>query len=235
MSMQTHPGVQHLETTGNGPDRRDRDLRLREGFLPERRKLVTVLVRDPNTGDSRCSIFPDIEFAERFIRARIQVAGRQAFLAFWTLGEDPELPGVSDGERRPAVVVVSRNGEVRELVKPLAFPDMETARIYFESDREREIAAANASVFWALPLQIRRDGAGVVRLSPPFPRLVHHSSEQFEHLRTPVPVPNVGTGRDQDMPWRDKITAVRSVLTVERWPSREPRTFEGFHSPPGKF
>ena len=82
--------------TGTGSaDRRDRDLQLRRGFLPERRKLVTVLVRDPNTGDARCSIFPDVELAERFIRATIKVSGRQAFLAYWTLGEEPNLPEIS--------------------------------------------------------------------------------------------------------------------------------------------
>jgi len=209
-----------------GADRRDRDLQLRRGFLPERRKLVTVLVRDPNTGDARCSIFPDVELAERFIRATIKVSGRQAFLAYWTLGEEPNLPDMSSRERPAEVVVVSRSGEALELVKPLAFPDMDAARAYFERDREREMAAADASVFWALPLQIRRDAAGAVRLSPPFPGAVRHAAEQDKGQSARASLLN---------PDGDQIVAVRSVLSVERWPDRGPREFKGFQSPRGRF
>lgn len=241
MSIQTDTRVQDvaagIPSSGiRGVDRRARDLQLRDGFLPERRKLVAVLVRDPNTGDARCSIFPDFELAERFISATIKIAGRQAFLAYWTLGEKPELPQVHHGEGQAEVVVVSRSGEALELVKPLTFPDMETARAYFERDREREIAAARASIFWALSLQIRRDATGTVRLTPPSPGAGSQTSDQFEQLRGRAPVLSTGAERYPSLP-KDggQIVSVRSVLSVERWPVRAPRQFSGFHSPPGKF
>ena len=231
-----HVGAGNPSSGIGGADRRERDLQLREGFLPERRKLVTVLVRDPNTGDARCSIFPDVEFAERFICASIKVAGRQAFLAYWTLGEEPNLPQLSHGERQAEVVVVSRSGQALDLVKPLTFPDMETARVYFERDREREIAVVRASIFWALPLQIRRDLTGAVRLSPRFPGAVLQTSDQLEDLRARAPLLNTGAERDPGLPQAGgQIKLVRSVLSVERWPARAPREFKGFQSPPGRF
>jgi hypothetical protein len=220
-------------TRMGGVDRRDRDLQLREGFLPERRKLVTVLIRDPNTGDARCSIFPDVEFAERFIRATIKLEGRQAFLAYWTLGEEPDLPQLNSTGRQAKVVVVSRSGEELGLVKPLTFADMEAARVYFESDREREIAAIKASVFWALPLQIRQDAAGAVRLSSP-PGALHQESDQLEHSRASL----LNTRAERDpgfLTGGGQIMSVRSVLSVARWPTRGPGEFKGFQSPRGKF
>ena len=241
MSIQTETRdwqlAEGLRSCGiRGADRRDRDLQLREGFLPERRKLVAVLVRDTKTGAARCSIFPDFEFAERFISATIKIAGRQAFLAYWTLGEEPELPQAYRGEGQAEVVVVSRGGKALELVKPLTFPDMASARAYFERDREREIAAARASVFWALPLQIRRDAMGVVRLTPPLPRAGSDISDQFEQLRGRATPLSTGAERDSSLPNAGgQIVSVRSVLSVERWPVRAPRQFSGFHSPPGKF
>lgn len=239
MSTGADTGLQHAGAVIPSSviaDRRDGNLQLREGFLPERRRLVTVLVRDPNTGDARCSIFPDIEFAERFIGAMIKVAGRQAFRAYWTLGEEPNLPEVSYGGRQAEVVVVSRIGQPLELVKPLAFPDMETARIYYEREREREIAAVRASVFWAFPLQIRRDGTGAVRLSPRFPGAVRQRSEQLEALGVRAPLLNTGAGLDPSVRQAvSQVLSVRSVLSVERWPARAQREFKGFQSPPGKF
>ena len=221
-----------------GDERRQRGLQLRTNLLPERRKLVAVLVRDAEASNALCEIFRDIESAEAFIRARLERQDRQGFLAFWTLGEEPGVAGTK-GEQNPEVMMVVRDSERPELVHPLTFRDMESAETFLRSDADPGFSPRDASIFWALPINITRDRAKVVKLSPSFPPRADGQGPSgalaLPALLTAVEIQKPTTELHWKVTARDQVFEVRRVLAVKRWQAPATGSFSGFRSPPGRF
>lgn len=222
-----------------GTERRQRGLQLRTNLLPERRKLVAVLVRDANAGNSLCEIFRDVESAEAFIRARLERPEKQGFLAFWTLGEAPDVAGTK-GEQDPEVMIVVRGSGRPDFVYPLTFRDMQSAETFLESNSDPGFSPSDASICWALPINITSDGSGMIKLSPPLPPLADRRGSSGALI---LPASPTAVGEVQkpitELNWevtdRDKISEVRRVLAVKRWQAPAAESFSGFRSPQGRF
>jgi hypothetical protein len=222
-----------------GDKRRQRRLQLRTNLLPERRRLVAVLVRDAEASNALCEIFRDVESAEAFIRARLERPEMQGFLAFWTLGEEPGVVGTND-DQNPEVMIVVRDSERPDFVHPLTFRDMESAQTFLRSDSDPGFSPGDASICWALPINITRDRTEVVKLSPSSPPRADGQGPAgalaLPALLTAVREVQKPTA---ELHWkvtaRDQVFEVRRVLAVKRWQVPATRSFSGFRSPPGRF
>jgi hypothetical protein len=220
-----------------GDKRRQGGLQLRTNLLPERRRLVAVLVRDAEASNALCEIFRDVESAEAFIRSRVERPEMQGFLAFWTLGEEPDVVGL-DGEQDPEVMIVVRDRERPDFVHPSTFRDMQSAQIFLRSDPG--FSPSDASICWALPINITRDRTEVVRLSPSLPpradRLGPAGALALPTLRTAATeVQQPTTEPHWKVTTRDQVFEVRRVLAVKRWQTPTTKSFSGFRSPQGRF
>ena len=149
-------------------NKRRRHPQLREGLLPERRKLIAIFARYVATDQSSCHIFSDIDVAERFMRIAVKQTRGLGLLVFSTLGEEPGLYEIADEEPWPEVLVVARHPDAEDSVRPLAFSDMKSAQAIIESSaRASEIDTARSSLSWAVALKIYRDETGAIKLSSP--------------------------------------------------------------------
>jgi hypothetical protein len=222
-----------------GTERRQRGLQLRTNLLPERRKLVAVLVRDAEASNSLCEIFRDVESAEAFIRARLERQERQGFFAFWTLGEELDVAG-TNGEQDRELMVVVRDSERPDFVQPLTFRDVQSAQRFLRSDSDPGFSLSDVSICWALPINITTDRSGVIKLSPSLPPRADRQglAGALTLPASPTAVKEVQTPTT-DLHWevtaRDKVSEVRRVLAVKRWQIPPAESFSGFRSPRGRF
>lgn len=222
-----------------GTERRQRGLQLRKNLLPERRKLVAVLVRDAEASNALCEIFRDVKSAEAFIRARLERPEMQGFFAFWTLGEEPDVAGI-DGAQDPEVMIVVRDSERPDFVHPLTFRDMQSAQIFLRSDSDPGFSPSDASICWALPINITSDRTDVIKLSPSLPPRADRQGPAgalaLPALLTAVKeVQKPTTGLHWKVTARDRVFEVRRVLAVRRWQTPATKSFSGFRSPQGRF
>lgn len=217
---------------------RRRFLRLREGLLPERRKLIAVLTRHAGADQSSCHIFPDTDVAERFIRSAVKQTGRLGLLAFSTLGEEPSRYIIADEELRLEVLVVARHPHAEDGVRPLVFPNIKSAREIVESSASAgEMDEARSSLSWVMALKIYRDETGAIKLSSP-PNLREVLTPASRDVTGQIPLVSASGHEDLTPPnylLGDNVTTVRSVLNGRRWPDSLGRDFDGFNSPPGRF
>ena len=223
------------QTDGN---KRRRHPQLREGLLPERRKLIAIFARYVATDQSSCHIFSDIDVAERFMRIAVRQRRRLGLLVFSTLGEEPGLYEIADEEPWPEVLVVARHPDAEDSVRPLAFSDMKSAQAIIESSaRASEIDTARSSMSWAVALKIYRDETGAIKLSSP-PHLREGLTRTSRDVTSQIPLDSAGDHEDLTPPNYlpvDNVTAVRRVLNARLWRHSLARDFDGFNSPPGRF
>jgi hypothetical protein len=219
-------------------NKRRRHLQLREGLLPERRKLIALFTRAAATDQSSCHIFSDIDVAERFMRMAVKQTRRLGLLVFSTLGEEPGLYEIADEEPWPEVLVVARHPDAEDGVRPLAFSDMRSAQAIIESSaRASEIDTARSSLSWAVALKIYRDETGTIKLSSP-PQMREGPTPASRDETSQNPLVSAGDHEDLTPPNYlpvDNVTAVRRVLNAHRWRDSLGRDFDGFNSPPGRF
>lgn len=167
---------------GRNADQLQHGLQGQIDLLPRGRSVVAVFLRDANASHCRCATFPNVRSAEAFIEARLRRHGRQGFLAFWTLAGRPNGETRTACERKPEVMAVI--AETPELVQPLAFADIESARAFVEYYTQRRPHMPAPVICWAIPIRISTTGSGGVRLSPSSPPCIDDQAADGEATET---------------------------------------------------
>lgn len=227
---------------GRDASPRQGGLQQRKDLLPEGRSLVAVFVRDAERAShSRCETFADVESAEAFIQASLKRRTKQGFLAFWTVGEKPNGEATKT-QQEPEVMVVIPDSKRPDLLYPLAFPDMESAGAFVQSESERWLQSHDASIYWTVPINISRDESGVVRLSPSLPPHTDHQTPAGAPRPESAPARSASVYHKESIDLspppaaaRDSVSEVRRVLAVKRWQAPLRKSFSGFQSPQGRF
>ena len=109
----------------------------------------------------RLHTFADAQSAEGVVDVWFPTGFEHGILAFWAVDDEPASPTTSEEE----VVVLVRDADRREIVYPYSLPDMGLARAWIRKEAERGLDLRLVQVYRALPVRIRRDNRGRLRLT----------------------------------------------------------------------